>query len=154
MPLHKAWSRTKHLRSAASNRLRGCAGWAPPCWTGLFGIMLGGLMYARMITESIPTVVAGLSGIAFLAWIVVNIYLLVTRGQSVAKLILKIRVVRPVGSQVSWGRLLGLRYVVPALINSIPLVGILFTLIDPLMIFRDSRRCLHDDLADTIVVKA
>jgi uncharacterized RDD family membrane protein YckC len=30
----------------------------------------------------------------------------------------------------------------------------LYGLIDSLLIFRESRRCLHDNIADTIVVKA
>ena len=36
----------------------------------------------------------------------------------------------------------------------IPVVGWLYGLVDALMIFRDSRKCLHDNIADTIVVKA
>jgi hypothetical protein len=41
---------------------------------------------------------------------------------------------------------------VPTLIGMIPYVGWIFSLADPLFIFGESRRCLHDMLADTIVV--
>jgi hypothetical protein len=33
-------------------------------------------------------------------------------------------------------------------------VGIVYELIDALMIYGESRQCLHDRIADTIVVKA
>ena len=40
------------------------------------------------------------------------------------------------------------------MIALVPLVGWMYGLLDVLMIFRDSRKCLHDNIADTIVVKA
>ena len=70
-------------------------------------------------------------------------------GQSIAKKLLSIKVVRSDGSPVSLGRLFWLRNVVN-LLGIIPLYG----LIELLFIFGESRQCLHDKLADTIVVKA
>jgi len=43
---------------------------------------------------------------------------------------------------------------VMGLIGAIPFLGRLVQFIDPLLIFRDSRRCLHDEIADTTVVNA
>jgi uncharacterized RDD family membrane protein YckC len=43
---------------------------------------------------------------------------------------------------------------VPALISAIPKVGRFFGLIDALAIFTPERRCIHDYIADTIVVDA
>ena len=40
------------------------------------------------------------------------------------------------------------------LLGLVPLIGWLFALADALLIFRDSRKCLHDNIADTIVVTA
>jgi hypothetical protein len=37
---------------------------------------------------------------------------------------------------------------------SIPVIGTIYGLLDVLLIFRASRRCLHDNIADTIVVTA
>ena len=36
----------------------------------------------------------------------------------------------------------------------VPIVGAFYALVDCLLIFRESRRCLHDNIADTIVVTA
>lgn len=101
-----------------------------------------------------PAALVALGGIGIGLWLVVNGYFLVTRGQTVGKMALKIRVLRPDGSRASPGRLIGLRYALPMVINMIPYVGSIFSLVNPLLIFRESRRCLHDDIADTIVVKA
>jgi uncharacterized RDD family membrane protein YckC len=38
-------------------------------------------------------------------------------------------------------------------LESIPLLGGLFSLVNVCFIFRDDRRCIHDLIADTIVVK-
>lgn len=93
-----------------------------------------------------------LIGIAL--YLAVHGYLLATRGQSIGKILLKIRIVRTDGSRASFQRLAGLRYALPGLFQSVPAVGMLYSLVDVAMIFRDSRRTLHDQIADTIVVKA
>jgi hypothetical protein len=52
------------------------------------------------------------------------------------------------------GRMLGLRYGLGWLINLVPGVGGIYSLVDALLIFRASRLCLHDQIADTHVVIA
>jgi uncharacterized RDD family membrane protein YckC len=89
-----------------------------------------------------------------LTFLLLNGYLLATRGQTLGKALLKIRIVRPSGEPASGARL-ALRYGV-GLCNR-PHGGHalwIYSLVDCLMIFRKSRRCLHDEIADTIVVKA
>jgi len=61
-----------------------------------------------------------------------------------------IKVVRSDGSPASLGRLIWLRNVLNGVIAIIPAYG----LIDSLFIFSESRQCLHDKIADTIVIKA
>lgn len=78
---------------------------------------------------------------------------LVTRGQTLAKMVFKLRIVRTDGSKVDPWRLLGLRYGIGALTGVIAGVAMIYGLIDSLLIFRESRQCLHDTLADTKVIK-
>ena len=92
--------------------------------------------------------------LGFILFLVIHGYLLATRGQTVGKALLKIKIVRSDGSPASFARIVGLRYLTTSVLASIPLVGTLYGLLDVLLIFRASRRCLHDNIADTIVVTA
>ena len=83
-------------------------------------------------------------------WSWITIVYVKRNGQSIAKKILGIRVVRADGSAASLGRVFWMRNVVNGLMSIIPLYG----LIEILFIFGESRQCLHDKIADTIVVKA
>lgn len=81
-------------------------------------------------------------------------YLLATRGQTIGKALVKIRIVRSDGSSASFWQLVGMRYGVTSLISAIPFVGGLYGLVDSLAIFRESRLCLHDQIAGTTVILA
>jgi uncharacterized RDD family membrane protein YckC len=91
-------------------------------------------------------------GLAMIALAVMQFVLLYRHGQTVGKKIVGIRIVRPDGGRASFPRLLFLRYGLPGLIGAIPLVGLVFSVINVLFIFGEERRCLHDRIADTIVV--
>lgn len=86
---------------------------------------------------------------------IAQIYLLTIHGQTVGKKLMGVRVVRQ-DTQENGGFFTNivLRSIVPGLISAVPIVGALFSLIDLLFIFSDDRRCLHDRIAGTIVVKA
>jgi uncharacterized RDD family membrane protein YckC len=92
--------------------------------------------------------------VALLALLTYNLVLLHRNGQTLAKKWVGIRIVRKDGSRAGLGRIVGLRYIVPGAISAIPFVGGVFGLLDPLFIFGEEKRCLHDMLADTIVVDA
>jgi uncharacterized RDD family membrane protein YckC len=85
-----------------------------------------------------------------IAWIWLTILFVARNGQTIAKKMLGIKVVRPDGSPASLGRIFWLRNVVNGLLGIVPLYG----LIDILFIFGAQQQCLHDKIADTIVVKA
>jgi uncharacterized RDD family membrane protein YckC len=85
-----------------------------------------------------------------IAWIWLTILFVARNGQTIAKKLVGIKVVRSDGSPASLGRIFWLRNVVNGLLGIIPLYG----LIDILFIFGEQRQCLHDKIADTIVVKA
>ncbi len=70
-------------------------------------------------------------------------------GQSIAKKMLQIKVVRRDGSRASVSRIFWLRNVVNGLLGIIPI----YAVIDALFIFGETRQCLHDKIADTIVIK-
>jgi uncharacterized RDD family membrane protein YckC len=93
-------------------------------------------------------IVGGASGLGIWCWL--TIPRVIANGQSIAKKMLGIKVVRSDGSPVSLGRIFWLRNVVNGLLAMMPL----YQFIDWLFIFGESRQCLHDKLADTIVVKA
>jgi uncharacterized RDD family membrane protein YckC len=92
--------------------------------------------------------------IGFLIVAGLNFYFVAKNGQNIGKKLLGIKVVRTDGSRASLGRIFWLRNVVNALPSFIPFVGGLYGLVDILFIFGEQRRCIHDYIADTIVVKA
>lgn len=84
----------------------------------------------------------------------VNLYLMYTYGQSIGKRLVGIKMVRPDGTRASLLRLFLVRYVANTAITMVPGAGGLYSLVDILMIFGKERRCVHDYLADTIVIDA
>jgi len=99
-----------------------------------------------------------IGGVASLACVVgligYTIHLVIRNGQTIGKRALGIKVVRLDGSPIGLGRSFWLRNVVPGLLGAIPFFGALVSLVDILMIFGEDRRCLHDKIADTKVIRA
>jgi uncharacterized RDD family membrane protein YckC len=73
-------------------------------------------------------------------------------GQTWAKRILSIRIVDLEGRKPPLLKLLGLRYLPLQIISQVPVIGVIVALVNPLFIFREDRRCLHDLIAGTRVV--
>jgi uncharacterized RDD family membrane protein YckC len=92
----------------------------------------------------------------FLALLVlVQFCLLAWRGQSVGKLLLRLRIVRQDdGTAPGIVRAFLLRGTVPFMVEQIPVAGFVFWAVDSCFIFRDDHRCLHDLFAGTKVVPA
>ena len=100
-----------------------------------------------------PMVGVMLLGLALLIGVfVVNCIMIHRSGQTIGKRALDIAIVRTDGNRVGLARYIFLRVVPVILISLIPFVGRLINLVDPLLIFGKERRCLHDLIADTIVV--
>lgn len=92
--------------------------------------------------------------LAFLMWAGIvgyQCFLLHQNGWTVGKRVMRIKVVDSSGRRADTLRLVVVRTFVPALISS---CCNLLSLVDVLMIFGESRRCLHDYMAGTIVVRA
>ena len=96
----------------------------------------------------------GLTGLASLGLVVVTAVLVHKNGQTVGKKMVGIKVVRSDFSRASLARIFLLRNLVNAIPTLIPYVGNVYGLVDNLFIFNERRQCLHDKIADTIVVKA
>jgi len=100
-------------------------------------------------------IIGGLVSLAGLIGLVgYTIHLVVRNGQTIGKRVLDIKVVRLDGSPVGLGRSFWLRNVVPGVLGAIPCFGGIISLVDILMIFGEDRRCLHDKIADTKVIRA
>lgn len=115
------------------------------------GLSMSGKNKAEEANVIAMTIVLG--GIALaLVVIVINVVLLTVSGQSIGKRLLGIRIVRMDGSRASFGRIFFLRFFLVYVIMGSVAWG-LVQLVDALLIFRDSRRTLHDEIADTHVVE-
>ena len=90
------------------------------------------------------------TGIGFIVWMFFTVKFLGENGQSIGKKACKIKLLRTDGSEVSISRVVIGRNVINGILGIIPLYG----LIDVLFIFGNARRCVHDYIADTIVIKA
>jgi len=135
--------------------------------TRFFAAILDGLVYIVVWTGAYFVgggdlgSVSGLSSTGLLIYIIgslallgINLYFLHQNGQTIGKRLLSVKIVRDDGSRAALGRAFGLRMLVPSMIYMVPLLGVLFYLVDVLFIFRGDHRCVHDLMADTRVVSA
>ena len=103
---------------------------------------------------------AALIGLGAFSLLIVQIVMLSMRGQTIGKRLLGIRIVRfGDGSNPGFARAWLLRSLVVGLIGTLaalilPMLGNVFSIVNYAFIFRADRRCLHDLIADTKVVKA
>jgi uncharacterized RDD family membrane protein YckC len=89
--------------------------------------------------------------LAAFVWTAVLVY---RHGQTIGKRAMGIRVVRRDGTRVAFGRFIFLRWMPVTLLGLVPLLGYVISLLDVLLIFRETRLCIHDNIADTRVVTA
>ena len=74
-------------------------------------------------------------------------------GQTIGKKAVKTRIVTMDGKKPGITDLVFKRYAFASLISVIPVVGGVLALVDSLLVFKKDRRCLHDLIAGTQVVK-
>jgi uncharacterized RDD family membrane protein YckC len=84
----------------------------------------------------------------------INGYFLVKSGQTVGKKVMNIRVIQEGNASVpdlstSYFK----RLFITQLVSIIPILGGLYALVDAVMIFSADKRCLHDRIAGTQVIK-
>jgi uncharacterized RDD family membrane protein YckC len=135
----------------------------------------GSMMMARRMLEANPQLMNGgiprmedldLTGVAEGAvWMWAGLFgacllqslLIAARGQNLGKLLVGARVVRLDGAPAGFVRGVLLRFALPVsllfLLNVAFPLGFLFLIVDYCFIFRADRRCLHDLIAGTRVVR-
>lgn len=95
-----------------------------------------------------------LAGLGVATFLVLHGYLLAKNGQTIGKLVLGIRIARLDGSVPEFAPLILKRYLPVWVLAQIPVIGGLLNLVNVLFIFRADKRCVHDLIAGTMVVKA
>jgi uncharacterized RDD family membrane protein YckC len=125
----------------------------------IYGVLFWGVFGASMAAGfgmgAFPAMGVGVLGfgVVLLGYLTVQGYLLTTRGQTLGKIAMGIRIVRfEDGGNPGFVKAVLLRAVLWFVIGWIPVIGFLITLVDILFIFRDDQRCLHDHVAGTYVV--
>ena len=119
-----------------------------------FFIVLFLTMGLAMRSEFMIGLVGGVAILGVLGVGIYNFVLFHRQGQTLGKRIMGVKVVRSNGDRCSLRRFIFMRYLLTSVLASIPFIGIFVSIADPLLIFRESRQCLHDTIADTIVVNA
>ena len=141
------------------------------------GLLILGPEFAEIISASMQGIEPdpeqydmtrlGLGGlVTFVGWLIlliIQVLLLSTRSQSIGKIIAKVRVARIDGTKpgflYAWFLREALITFAGIILSLLPIIGPLllrpaFHLTDWCLIFRDDRRCLHDLIAGTQVIKA
>jgi uncharacterized RDD family membrane protein YckC len=103
-----------------------------------------------VMEDHLPLIVLGaLTPIAI--FIMVQAYFMVRHSQSIGKRIMKIHVIRKTtGERCKFNRYFWMRV---CMCNLLDMLIPFFGMVDMLMIYSEERRCLHDRIADTLVVK-
>jgi uncharacterized RDD family membrane protein YckC len=104
--------------------------------------------------STLPVAGATVLVTGWLVLTVIQIILLSLRGQSIGKIVAGVRIVRLDGQPAGFVHAWLLRNFVVRIICAVPTVGPIFWLTDILFIFSEGRRCVHDRIAGTRVVKA
>lgn len=117
-------------------------------------MFFGGYFAAAMSGEQIGVATQlgwGVLGIAL--FFAIQYYPLKQSGQTWGKKIVGVRIVDLSGAQPGIGVLLGRRYLFSNGISLVPFLGGVLSLVNVLFIFRADKRCLHDLVAGTQVVR-
>ncbi len=123
------------------------------------GMILVGVGMASMDPETAAMtpnggIMAAVGGIYILVWVIYNLVRLTTHGQTIGKKLMGIRIASMEGdTNPGFVKAVLLRGLVNGVIGAIPLLGFFYSVTDICFIFREDRRCIHDLIAGTHVVK-
>ena len=114
------------------------------------GAAIGTAVAGRDNAAGPVLLVVGLTLAGFIVWAWLTLRQMSATGQSLAKKRFNIKVVLSDGSPASMGTLIWKRNVLTWVLSIVPL----YSFIEVLFIFGEKRQCLHDRMANTIVVEA
>ena len=122
------------------------------------GAILGAIIGASLQRADEPksqtgTFAVALAVLSALLFYLYNCHLVARDGQSLGKRLCDVRIVIENGEPPGYWRGVVLRSWVLLPLRVIPGLGYLVGLVDSLMIFGEGRRCLHDRIANTRVLK-
>ena len=126
-------------------------GVAIPLWGILYFIGVIGSMQ-DMARIGIPWTLA-LMVVNFAIIMAIQLPFLKATGQTVGKKVAKTRIADMQGGKPSLTDIIFKRYLFTTVIGIIPVAGGFLSLIDALLVFKADRRCLHDMVAGTQVLK-
>ena len=137
-------------------------------WSRLAAVIIDGLIvgipalifwiltFASLISEEQESSF-GLTLVGFviiIVIIVIQLALLGTRGQTIGKIAMKIRIVdAQTGEHPGGGRLILLRSLFNAVLTAIPFLGFIYFMGDSFFIFRSDHKTIHDHYSETCVIK-
>lgn len=117
-----------------------------------FGMIAAGIDPASPTFNLIASTVGGVLGAV--VFVALHGYFLAKRGQTIGKIALKTQIVSEETNQIlPLTEVILKRYVPIWLIALIPVIGNFVGIVDALAIFRENRKCIHDEIAKTKVIK-
>jgi uncharacterized RDD family membrane protein YckC len=138
-------------------------------WSRLFAVIIDGIVGMIVAVpfwlltgtweyiskgQELPLSYALYGGIyGFIGFVVVHYYFLNKNGQTIGKKALGIKIVNLENNLTGAKNLILKRYLPMSVVSLIPILGSILMLIDTLFIFRKDKRCVHDFIAGTRVVR-
>jgi uncharacterized RDD family membrane protein YckC len=138
-------------------------------WQRIGAVLIDALLYgvpAMLITKFLNLLVipargqqpsietlASISFFCFVFFLALNYKPLKMRGQTIGKTVLGIKIIDDQNQVPNIYRLILLRQLPLFLLHPLPMLGKLYSLFDGMLIFGRPRKCIHDLLAGTRVVR-
>lgn len=117
-------------------------------------VTLGGFAAYSLKVQSSFLFHVAVTVLGYVVFLLINGYFLAQSGQSIGKKLVKIKIVRTDGSPATLQQIAIRRLGPVQFAQLVPVLGMIFGLVDVLCIFRESRLCIHDQIADTKVINA
>ncbi len=139
-------------------------------WLRLFGAIIDAILAflvvipVLLMTDYMEYAMSGviplvyqlaIPAVAILSYAVLHGYFLAASGQTIGKKLVGIRIVSVSdGLNPGFLKILGLRFTPMTIVAQLPVIGAILGLVNILFIFGPEKRCLHDYIAGTRVIKA